>query len=131
MVGKNYIECSHCQHHMVPRVIFGEGVPTHSICPFCGALHQDFTPENPNTFFKDLMCWVGGLLNSSQPAVRWVSRLLAVVVVFIAPFSQYGRGWLFIISIILLVIYGVTSPEISPAKRLAKNISDSYKKKSP
>lgn len=131
VVGKNYTECSHCQHHMVPRVIFGEGVPTHSICPFCGALYQDFTPENPNTFFKVFMRGVVGLLNSEQTAVRWTSRLVGVAIIIVVPFFRSAPSWIVLISIILLVFFGITGRRTSSAKRLAKDISDSSKKKSP
>lgn len=80
---------------MVPRVIFGEGVPTHSICPFCGAPYQDVTPENPNAIFKALMRRIGGLLNSEQTTSCRIIRLLTVVLVFVLPFSSLaGAGYL-------------------------------------
>lgn len=41
---KSQAECQNCHHSMVPRVVFSEGRPSHSICPFCGLLYKDFNP---------------------------------------------------------------------------------------
>ncbi len=34
--------CQHCGKEMVPRVIFTQGVPRGSICPFCGKTYKVF-----------------------------------------------------------------------------------------
>ena len=74
---------------------------------------------------------VVGLLNSEQTAVRWTSRLVGVAIIIVVPFFRSAPSWIVLISIILLVFFGITGRRTSSAKRLAKDISDSSKKKSP
>ena len=48
MQKKSQAECLSCNHQIVPRVVFRNGEPSHSICPFCGQMYKDFTPpEEP------------------------------------------------------------------------------------
>jgi len=37
------VTCEHCNRKMVPRIIMDRGSLSHSICPFCGGLHKDFS----------------------------------------------------------------------------------------
>lgn len=35
-------KCENCRHFMVPRVVFRDHEPSHSICPFCGVTFRIF-----------------------------------------------------------------------------------------
>jgi len=37
------VTCDHCNRKMVPRIIMDRGSLSHSICPFCGGMHKDFS----------------------------------------------------------------------------------------
>ncbi|OWU65762.1 MAG: hypothetical protein CBB60_003035 [Armatimonadetes bacterium Cent15-Ar3] len=53
--GDDRIQCRSCSRKMVPRIITGPPldatnhwtpVPKHSVCPYCGATHQEFPPTD-------------------------------------------------------------------------------------
>ncbi len=37
------VTCSHCGKKMVPRIITHRGSLSHSVCPFCGGTHKNFS----------------------------------------------------------------------------------------
>lgn len=43
------VQCRQCGRQIVPRVVIYQGVATHSLCPFCGAFHQQFV-KGPGCF---------------------------------------------------------------------------------
>lgn len=52
---KSQARCASCDHFMVPRVVFRGGVPSHSICPFCGGQAKSFvSSEDAFAFGKAL-----------------------------------------------------------------------------
>ena len=40
------VTCKFCSKKMVPRIITSYGSVTHSVCPYCGNLHQKFTSSS-------------------------------------------------------------------------------------
>lgn len=36
------VKCPSCGKSMVPRVVFNNGMPSYSICPFCGSKYKKF-----------------------------------------------------------------------------------------
>lgn len=39
---KTQAQCRHCGRQIVPRLVIYRGMATHSLCPYCGGLHQQF-----------------------------------------------------------------------------------------
>lgn len=53
----NRVKCPKCGKWMIPRVVFSNGVPDHTICPFC--LETYFTPPKPKVSLGEkIACWI-------------------------------------------------------------------------
>ena len=51
---------------MVPRLVVHKGAPSHSLCPFCGGLHKDFSKVESSgdpTLLAAGLLLLGGLLS--------------------------------------------------------------------
>ncbi|HIH2751406.1 hypothetical protein L3V59_36230 [Burkholderia aenigmatica] len=81
---RDRVSCSHCGMTMVPRVVFSQGEPAYSICPFCGKMHKDFRVGFDWHFLGYAVALVFRL--------RWLRRLLMYLGVPAAAATLCIRG---------------------------------------
>ncbi len=56
-------QCASCGKLMIPNMSLLNGTPHRSFCPFCGAVHRDFTtPSSPTLKHKAAEAAVGGVI---------------------------------------------------------------------